>query len=206
MPALLGLFTICSLSFVVTLILPEYQDFQILGASLVAASLFLLVRGWIGGRGKQDKADQRLDFVIDGSNVMHWMDNNPQIQPLLDVVAELSRLGYRAGVIFDANAGYKLWGRYQDDFRFARQLGLHADQVLVVGKGQPADPVILAAARENGARVITNDRYRDWAEQFPEIAAPDHLIRGGYRNGKLWINERAFAKPFAPATGTATAR
>lgn len=38
-----------------------------------------------------------------------------------------------------------------------------------------------------GARIVTNDRYRDWAEAHPEIATPGHLIRGGWREGKLWL-------------------
>jgi hypothetical protein len=89
--------------------------------------------------------------------------------------------------VFDANAGYKLSGRYMDDRPLAFVLGLPTDRVLVVPRGEPADPVILKAARELGASVLSNDRFRDWAEQFPEVAQPGHLLRGGYHGGVLWM-------------------
>jgi hypothetical protein len=77
---------------------------------------------------------------------------------------------------------------------------------MVVPKGTPADPTILAAARDLGAPVLTNDRYRDWAEAHPEIRTPGHLIRGGYRDGGLHLDlpeetpRPAPGQPHAPAT------
>jgi hypothetical protein len=58
----------------------------------------------------------------------------------------------------------------------------------VVNKGNPADPTILAAARDLKARIVSNDRYRDWTESHPEVAKPGHVIRGGYRDGNLWLD------------------
>jgi hypothetical protein len=45
----------------------------------------------------------------------------------------------------------------------------------------------LTVARDFNAPIVTNDRYRDWADDYPEIAEPGRLIRGGYRNGTLWL-------------------
>lgn len=184
----LGLLGLSLSALIATIVFKDYLDLQILAASMLAASLFLLLQEWWRGR----KARRlRQDVIIDGSNVMHWLDETPQLQPLLDVIAHLKGRGFRVGVVFDANAGWKLWDQYRGDHYFAQKLGLSDQQVLVVAKGQPADPVILAAARESKAQVITNDRYRDWVEQYPEIVAPGHLIRGGYRQGRLWLDERA---------------
>jgi hypothetical protein len=130
-------------------------------------------------------------LVVDGSNVMHWKDEAPQIATLREVIALLQQRGYAPGLVFDANAGYKLTGRYMDDAPLARALGLPEDRVLVVPKGSPADPVILTAARDLGAPVLTNDRFRDWVETYPEVTRPGHLLRGGYRNGALWLEEPA---------------
>ena len=130
-------------------------------------------------------------IVIDGSNIMHWNGETPQMATLQEVVRSLTDLGYQPGVVFDANAGYKLAGRYMDDRPLARALGLPANRVLVVPKGSPADPVILQAARELGAAVLSNDRFRDWVDEFPEVAQPGHLRRGGYRNGVLWLETGA---------------
>ncbi|MFN3722067.1 MAG: NYN domain-containing protein [Paracoccaceae bacterium] len=135
----------------------------------------------------------RRSIVVDGSNIMHWRDETPRLDTVQEVVRSLAEQGYQPGVIFDANAGYKLAGRYMDDRPLARALGLPADRVLVVPKGEPADPVILRAARELGAVVLSNDRFRDWAADFPEVAQPGHLRRGGYRDGVLWLETDANA-------------
>jgi len=102
----------------------------------------------------------------------------------------IALLGYSPGVVFDANAGYKITGRYQHDGALGRLLGLPEDRVMVVAKGTQADPTVLTAARDLGARVVSNDRFRDWVEAYPEVLDPGHVVRGGYRGGKLWLDLR----------------
>lgn len=157
------------------------------------AALILLVRA-PKRRSRKSRAPKRRvaagprrSIVVDGSNIMHWKDETPRLDTLREVVRSLAEQGYQPGVIFDANAGYKLAGRYMDDRPLARALGLPPDRVLVVPKGEPADPVILTAARDLGAVVLSNDRFRDWAADFPEVVQPGHLRRGGYRDGMLWL-------------------
>ncbi len=130
---------------------------------------------------------KRPEILVDGSNVMHWQDNRPDIGPLRAVVAELQTRGFTPGVIFDANAGYKLFGRYCDDPFMARALGLPEAQVLVVPKGEPADRFLLEVSRRRQAPIVTCDRFRDWAEAYPEIQTPGRLIRGGLRDGAIWL-------------------
>lgn len=145
-------------------------------------------------RRRRRKADAGgHDVVVDGSNVMHWNAEIPRLGTLKEVIASLQAQGYRPGIIFDANAGYKLCDRYLDDQDFAKLLKLPADRVLVVPKGEPADPTILAVARALKAKVVTNDRFRDWADDFPEVATPGHLVQGQYRGGKLCLKEEALA-------------
>ena len=129
--------------------------------------------------------------MIDGSNVMHWQDNLPNLAPVKAVVAEVQRHGYVPGVVFDANAGWKLQGRYLHDGDFAQLLGLERRQVLVVAKGTQADPFLLQTARDLGARIVTNDRFRDWAETHPEVLDPSFLIRGRIQDGTLRLQGRA---------------
>ncbi len=146
-----------------------------------AVLLLVLVLRRRKGRGRP--------VVIDGSNVMHWDGEEPKLRTVQTVVEALKSMGFEPGVVFDANAGYKLVGRYLDDRHFARLLNLPADRVLVVPKGQPADPTILAAARDVGGKVVTNDRFLDWAGDFPEVAEQGHLVRGGYRDGEVWLDD-----------------
>lgn len=125
--------------------------------------------------------------VVDGSNVMHWRDNTPQVEPVVDVLNELDRHGYDAGVIFDANAGYKLTGRYVHDRQFGAMLGIETERVLVVPKGTQADPFLLTHANDTGAIVISNDRFRDRIADYPALNQPGRLVRGGWRDGKVWL-------------------
>ena len=118
---------------------------------------------------------------------MHWKDGVVAISSVREVVDALKARGFTPGVVFDANAGYKIADRYLHHDAMARQLGLPEDQVMVVPKGTQADQVVLAAARDHKARVVSNDRFRDWAEAHPEVAAPGHLVRGGFAEGKLWL-------------------
>jgi Zc3h12a-like Ribonuclease NYN domain len=145
-------------------------------------------------RSARKPAATRPSVLIDGSNVMHWKDERPDIHPVRATVALLHSRGQVPGVIFDANAGYKLSGRYMGEKDLGKLLGLPADQIFVVPKGTQADPYLLTAAREYGVRVVTRDRFRDWAAEFPEVTTPGFLLRGGYRDtGAFWLDETVSA-------------
>lgn len=128
---------------------------------------------------------KRNQVIVDGSNVMYWKNGEPRLDSVTDVVAKLKALGFTPGVMFDANVGYQLSGRFLNDDAMSRLLKLPKDRVLVAPKGTPADELILQAARDLGARIVTNDRYRDWAERYPEISDPGHLIKGRYQQGDV---------------------
>ncbi|WP_333817295.1 NYN domain-containing protein [Tabrizicola sp.] len=132
-------------------------------------------------------SDSRQAILIDGSNVIYWLDNTPQLAPLLQVVHDLSRRGLKPGVVFDANVGYKLTGEFMGERDLSRLLSLPMDQILVVPKGKQADPFLLETARDLKARIVTNDRYRDWTERYPDVARPARLVTGGMRDGKVWL-------------------
>jgi rRNA-processing protein FCF1 len=127
-------------------------------------------------------------ILVDGSNVMFWRDNEPDLSPLKEVIQQITAKGYDAGVVFDANVGYKLDGKFRGNVPMARKLGLKAAQVVVVDKGEPADRTILHVARDLNARILSNDRFRDWQDSFPEVIEPGRIVRGGYRNGQIWID------------------
>ncbi len=61
-------------------------------------------------------------------------------------------------------------------------------QVMVAADGLPADAFPLQTAREFGARIVTSDRFRDWAEAHPEAKEPGFLIRGGMRDGRVRLS------------------
>ena len=178
----------------VALVLPGYDDILLLAEPCAIAALVLLLRALVA-RIKSPPEAEPNRILIDGSNVMHWKDNTPQIATLREVITHLRGLGFAPGVIFDANAGYLLTGKYKHDHAMAKYLGLAEDWVMVVPKGTIADSYLLTVARDVDAPIVTNDRYRDWAGEYPEIAKPGRLIRGGYRDGVLWLDEIAAPVP-----------
>ena len=180
-PALLFLLSLAGVC--VAFFLPGWSDLGLVALPSAIASAILLLRAAFA---KPSQNPQKW-IVMDGSNVMYWNGETPKIQSVKDVVQKLRELGFTVGVMFDANAGYLLEHQYIHDQRMGRMLGLPTDQIMVVPKGTPADPYILQAARDLGARIVTNDRFRDWAQDYPEVADPGHLIKGGYRSGKLWL-------------------
>jgi Zc3h12a-like Ribonuclease NYN domain len=184
-PVILLLFSLAGIAAALTQ--PGLSDLILLAAPCALASLFLLVRAYSRRAEVSSKPKQKM-IVIDGSNVMHWKDGTPQISALREVVQHLTTLGYTPGVVFDANAGHLMTGKYQHHGAMSKLLGLPEDRVMVVNKGTPADPTILAAARDLDARIVTNDRYKDWADTHPEVREPGHLIRGEFRAGKLSLD------------------
>jgi Zc3h12a-like Ribonuclease NYN domain len=128
--------------------------------------------------------EEKNVILVDGSNVMHWLDEKPQLAPLVQVIRSLQAQGYKPGVVFDANAGHMLVGRYLNEGDFATMLSLPRSQVLVVPRGTQADPFLLDSANEFGARIVTNDRFRDWAEAHPKVLENGFLIRGGCGRGR----------------------
>lgn len=160
-------------------------DLFLLAVLCAVASAVLL---GLAARKRGPRAGDVPWVVVDGSNVMYWEDGVPRIDTVRQVVKALTAGGFAPGVMFDANAGYLLTGRYMHDTALGRALGLPTDRIMVVPKGTPADPYILNAARDYKARVVSNDLYRDWVTEFPEVVAKGHLIKGGYRNGALWLD------------------
>ena len=154
--------------------------------TIIGLVSFVIVALYLQRRRRSPKAVNLV--VVDGSNVMHWKDNTPKFETLRQVLKELKGRGFVPGVVFDANVGYKLMGRYLHDRELAKLLALPVDRVMVVPKGQPADWTVLLAARDYDARVVTNDQFRDWLDEFPEARRDGYLIAGGYRKGKLWLD------------------
>ena len=115
--------------------------------------------------------------VIDGSNVMHWFDETPSLNTVSLVATQLIEQGYRPIVWFDANVGYKVGSRYMNERALAQHLPVSARAIRVSPKGEPADPLLITEAIRLGARVVSNDRFRDWRDAFPQLADDAFLIR-----------------------------
>jgi rRNA-processing protein FCF1 len=166
----------------IALSVPVWADLILVSGPCAIASGLLLVLGW------RRRASAKKWVILDGSNVLYWKENTPDIATVKEVLHRVSDLGYTPCVIFDANAGYVISDRYRGDRDFSYMLNLPKNQVLVVPKGEPADPTILKAAQKLGAVIVTNDRFRDWETFHPEVREEGYLAGGGYASGQLWVN------------------
>jgi len=154
--------------------------------SAVAAAILLL-------RARATRA--RAWIVVDGSNVLHWDNEVPAIATVARVVDDLRSSGFVPVVWFDANVGYRIGDRYMGPAILARALDLPARQVFVAPKGTPADPLLLEGAAVLGARVVTNDRFRDWANDHPRILEPGFLVPGQVRDGAVTLAWQETGRP-----------
>ncbi|WP_377194380.1 NYN domain-containing protein [Ruegeria meonggei] len=177
------IFTISICGVVVAVLDASLSDWLLLAVPCAMTSALLLLNSRL-----QSAEVNKNWIVIDGSNVMHWNDGTPKMETVREVVSTLTNAGLTPGVVFDANAGYKISGRYMHDKALGSLLGLPKDRVMVAPKGMPADPMILQFARDYGAMIVTNDRFRDWVDDYADVLKLKEPVRGGYKNGKLWLS------------------
>jgi hypothetical protein len=131
----------------------------------------------------------RLDAktaIFDGSNVYHFgNEHGLDAQPLGMLAHRLREEGYRIVCFFDANIFYTLQehGAFTKDTRHSVDtlndiFGLAADEIYVVPSGIQADRYILNALKYLPISfAVTNDRFRDFAKQYPEV------MKGQWRKG-----------------------
>lgn len=153
-----------------------------------AVFLFLLLRV-LTRRSRLTDADllPRKPIVLDGSNIMYW-GGDPSAKTLNHVIGHITQKDYSPIVIFDASAGYRLSDRFMTEQDFARLTFLPERQILVVNKGVVADEVILDFATTHDLRIVTNDRYRDWAKTFPIVRKKGRLLKGSFKQGTVVLN------------------
>lgn len=124
---------------------------------------------------------QKLTFpqvVIDGSNVLYWGGEEPDINTLKSVIDTVHRQGYEPIIWFDANVGYKISDRYLGPNELAHILRLTPRQIYVTEKGTQADPYILEMAAQLSTTVISKDQYRDFEATHPWIREPGRRLGG----------------------------
>lgn len=162
---------------------PVSQDILPLGLIAAFAAFLLILSALL----RRQKPTPHW-IVVDGSNVLYWADNQPDLASVAAVLGDLHGNGYTPVVWFDANVGYLIGTSYLGRERLAARLGLPVRQVFVAPKGTPADPLLLEGAKALGAQVVTNDRFRDWTTSHPQLAKPGFLVTGGIHDGVTRLN------------------
>jgi hypothetical protein len=127
--------------------------------------------------------DNGRTAIVDGSNVAHSSEGG---QPLLDnirvVVGKLEQEGYDPVVVVDAAL------RHQIDDEAGYERMVDAGRIRQAPAGTDADYFILSFARELDAVVVSNDRFKDRLQSFPE--ARERVIRYMIVNGEVVFERR----------------
>jgi hypothetical protein len=102
--------------------------------------------------------------IIDASNVAHSSEGEkPLLENIELVYAKLLEEGYKPIVVADAAL------RHQIDNSAAFEQMVEDGTIKQAPAGTDADYFILSFARELEADVVSNDRFKDRVQAFPEV-------------------------------------
>jgi len=108
--------------------------------------------------------------LVDGSNVAHSTEGEkPRLRNIDLVTEKLLEEGYEPIVVSDAALRHQI-----DEDRRYEEL-IDQGKVRQAPAGTDADYFILSFARELDAAIVSNDRFRDRLDAFPD--ARDRMIR-----------------------------
>ena len=136
------------------------------------------------GKGGREMTETREFVVIDGANVAYEEKSGggkPKLSNLLKVRRELEERGFSPIIIVDASLKYDI-----DDQQHLEKL-IQSQQVRQVPAGTDADFFILEIADNCGARIVTNDQYKDYKDRYPWI--PERRLPYMIVNGEVHLYE-----------------
>ncbi|MEX2284798.1 MAG: hypothetical protein WEE89_20085 [Gemmatimonadota bacterium] len=140
-------------------------------------------------RNGKEKTNQRSDVdstrtvIVDGSNVAHSSEGEVALLGNIELVRQkLAEEGCQAIVLADAALRHQI--DRPEQFEKLVEEGI----IRQAPAGTDADYFILSFARELEADVVSNDRFRDRQDAFPE--ARNHMIRYMIVNGEVVFERR----------------
>lgn len=121
--------------------------------------------------------------IVDGSNVAHSSEGEKALLSNIRVISEKLRDdGYQPIVLADAAL------RHQIDDEPGFEKMVDSGEIRQAPAGTDADYFILSFARELDAEIVSNDRFKDRREAFPEVQ--DRVIRYMIINGEVVFERR----------------
>ena len=123
-----------------------------------------------------------MKVIIDASNVAHFgkgKDGQPSLDNILNAIEALKGLGYEPFAIADAPL------RHEIDKKEEFNKLLEEGKVQQVPSGTTADHFILKIAYEDDAKILSNDVFREYNDEFKDIASK--RIPYGIKDGEIAI-------------------
>jgi hypothetical protein len=127
--------------------------------------------------------EETRTVIVDGSNVAHSSEGErPLLENILAVRDKLVEEGYEPVILADAAL------RHQIDEENLFEKMIESGEIKQAPAGTDADFFILSFARELEATIVSNDRFKDRVEAFPEVR--DRVIRYMIINGEVVFERR----------------
>lgn len=130
-----------------------------------------------------------MKVIIDASNVAHFgkiKDGQPSLDNILKAIEALNGLGYEPFAIADAPL------RHEIDNREEFNKLLEEGKVHQVPSGTTADHFILKIAYDENAKILSNDIFREYSDEFKDIASK--RIPYSIKNGEIAIGSSSKPK------------
>ena len=132
---------------------------------------------------QEDENDPSPRVLVDASNVAHSTEGGEaRLRNIRLVEEKLREEGLEPIIVADAAL------RHQIDDKAAYEKLIDEGKVHQAPAGTDADYFILSFAREMDARILTNDRFRDRAKDFPRERS--RVIRYMIVDGEVVLEQR----------------
>jgi hypothetical protein len=137
-------------------------------------------------------AGDSTKVLVDASNVAHATEGaEARVANIQLVMDKLRHDGFEPLIVADAAL------RHQIDDKRAYERLIEDGVVHQAPAGTDADWFILSFAREKDARILSNDRFRDRAAEFPEER--DRIIRYMIVDGSVVLEHRGKRRGGGPS-------
>lgn len=127
--------------------------------------------------------------MVDASNVAHFgrkKDAKPSLDYIIKAAKALKKLGYEPILIADASL------RHEIDKKEEFNELLDKNKVMQVPSGTTADHFILKMAEEEDAKILSNDVFREYNDEFQDISS--RRIPYSFKNGEITIGSSSKPK------------
>ena len=151
-----------------------------------------------------DKENQKTTYLLDGSNILHWEEETRglSLDILCSITDYLKSKRKEFFVLFDATAPYRLKKYNKADLeRLNILLKTDPSHFRIIPGGTRADEYLLEEARRDPhAIILTNDRYRDHFEKYPDVLSSERrCVQHGMimKNGDICFLDINLSIPIA---------
>ncbi|MBI5680815.1 MAG: Zc3h12a-like ribonuclease [Methanobacterium sp.] len=130
-----------------------------------------------------------MKVIVDASNVAHFgkgKDGKPSLNNVLNAIESLKKLGYEPFTIADASL------RHEIDEKEEFTKLLEENKIHQVPAGTTADHFILKIAEDENGKILSNDIFREYNDEFKDIAS--RRIPYNIKEGKVFIGKASKPK------------